>query len=93
MPLSWRAGLTRAGDVSNIIWKTLNVRSYSTSSLGPPQIASAAVVTWHKGREAAALAAAFNAAPLPAVIYLPPNCITGVSSECTCGFRLPACLV
>ena len=46
------------------------------------------MVTWHRGREAAALAAAFGVLQLPAVVYLPPNCIAGTSSVCTCALHL-----
>ena len=46
------------------------------------QVAAAIVVTLHKGREASALAAAFNVLSLPAVVYLPPNCIAAVADEC-----------
>ncbi len=46
------------------------------------QVAAAIVVTLHRGREASALAAAFNVLSLPAVVYLPPNCIAAVADEC-----------
>ena len=49
------------------------------------QVAAAIVVTLHKGREASALAAAFNVLSLPAVVYLPPNCIAAVADECRYG--------
>ncbi len=48
------------------------------------QVAAAIVVTLHRGREASALAAAFNVLSLPAVVYLPPNCIAAVADECRC---------
>ena len=47
------------------------------------------MVTLHRGREASALAAAFNVLSLPAVVYLPPNCIAAVADECRCCSDLP----
>ena len=49
------------------------------------QVASAIVVTVHKGREASALAAAFNVLSLPAIVYQPPNCIAAVVDQCRYG--------
>ena len=45
-------------------------------------------MTVHKGREASALAAAFNVLSLPAVVYQPPNCIAAVIDQCRCRLRL-----
>ena len=51
------------------------------------------MVTLHRGREASALAAAFNVLSLPAVVYLPPNCIAAVADECRCSGDSLAALI
>lgn len=58
----------------------LDVLNTVQSAVG--RVMSAAVVTRHSGQQAAALAAAFNAAPLPSVVYFAPNCIAGVHPDC-----------